>query len=59
MNRFATALGEEAKGVPYTVIGDVSFSGFGETSKEKFIEAIKTKHQNSSDIYFDKIKNKE
>lgn len=59
MNRFAAALGEEAKGVPYTVIGDVSFTGFGETSKEKFIEAIKTKHQNSSDIYFDKIKNKE
>ena len=57
MNRFATALGEEAKGVPYTVIGDVSFTGFGEADKEKFIETIKSKHQNSSDIYFDKIKN--
>lgn len=56
MNKFADALNEEAKGVPYTVIGDVSFTGFGESSKEKFIETIKNKHQNSSDVYFDKIK---
>lgn len=59
MNRFANALGEEAKGVPYTIIGDKSFTGFGEETKEKFINAIKNKHQNSSDVYFDKIKNKE
>ena len=57
MNKFASALGEEAAGVPYTIIGDESFTGFGESSKEQFIEAIKNKHQNSSDIYFDKIKN--
>ena len=56
MNKFADALNEEVTGVPYTVIGDVSFTGFGESSKEKFIEAIKNKHQNSSDVYFDKIK---
>ncbi len=59
MNRFASALNEEVKGVPYTIIGDVSFTGFGESSKEKFIEAIKNKHQNSSDVYFDKIKGEE
>ena len=57
MNKFADALNEEVTGVPYTVIGDVSFTGFGESSKEKFIETIKNKHQNSSDVYFDKIKN--
>ena len=56
MNKFADALNEEVTGVPYTVIGDVSFTGFGESSKEKFIDAIKNKHQNSSDVYFDKIK---
>ena len=56
MNEFADALNEEVTGVPYTVIGDVSFTGFGESSKEKFIETIKNKHQNSSDVYFDKIK---
>lgn len=56
MNKFADALNEKVTGVPYTVIGDVSFTGFGESSKEKFIEAIKNKHQNSSDVYFDKIK---
>lgn len=59
MNVFAQALGEKATGVPYTIIGDESFTGFGESSKEKFINAIKNKYQNSSDIYFDKIKNKE
>ena len=56
MNKFADALNEEVTGVPYTVIGDISFTGFGESSKEKFIDAIKNKHQNSSDVYFDKIK---
>ena len=59
MKKFASALNEEAKGVPYTVIGDVSFIGFSESDKEKFIETIKSKHQNSSDVYFDKIKSKE
>lgn len=56
MNKFASALNEEVEGVPYTIIGDVSFTGFGESSKEKFKEAIKNKHKNSSDVYFDKIK---
>lgn len=56
MNAFASALNEEAKGVPYTIVGDVSFTGFGDVTKEKIIDAIKTKHQNSHDIYFDKIK---
>lgn len=56
MNQFANALNEKITGVPYTVIGDESFTGFSESSKEKFIEAIKDKHQNSKDVYFDKIK---
>ena len=57
MNKFAEALGEEVTGVPYTIIGDKSFKGFGESSKEEIMNAIKNNHQNSSDVYFDKIKN--
>ncbi len=57
MNKFAEALGEEVTGVPYTIIGDKSFKGFGESSKEEIMNAIKNNHQNSSDIYFNKIKN--
>lgn len=56
MHRFADALNDEIKGVPYTVVGDTSFSGFGENTKNKILEAIKTKYKNSKDIYFDKIK---
>ena len=57
MNKFSEALGEEVTGVPYTIIGDKSFKGFGESSKEEIMNAIKNNHQNSSDIYFNKIKN--
>ena len=57
MNKFAEVLGEEVTGVPYTIIGDKSFKGFGESSKEEIMNAIKNNHQNSSDIYFNKIKN--
>ena len=59
MNKFAEALGEEVTGVPYTIIGDKSFKGFGESSKEEIMNAIKNNHQNSSDVYFDKIRNAE
>lgn len=57
MNTFAAVLNEEAKGVPYTIIGDKSFTGFNDDSKENFIETIKSKYQNSEDVYFDKVKN--
>ena len=60
MNVFAQALGEKKQQVFLILLSAMSpFTGFGESSKEKFINAIKTKYQNSSDIYFDKIKNKE
>lgn len=57
MNKFAKALGDEAYGVPYTIIGNKSIEGFGEDSKEKFINAIKNSYKNKEDIYFDKIIN--
>ena len=56
MKTFAAAMGDEAKGVPYTIIGDQSFIGFPERYKEEMKEAIKKAAQNDYDIYFDKIK---
>ena len=56
MYAFGDALGEDATGVPYTIIGDESFTGFSDSRKDEFIEAITSKHENSKDIYFDKIK---
>ncbi len=53
---FSKAKGDKVKGVPYTIIGEQSFSGFNDSSKEKFLKAIKDQYQNSYDIYFDKIK---
>lgn len=56
MDKFAEALDENPKGVPYTIIGDESFIGFGDSDKQKFKDLIKNNHQNSKDIYFEKIK---
>ena len=55
MTEFAHALGDEVKGVPYTIIGNQSFNGFGEKDKEEFINTIKNNYQNNKDVYFDKI----
>ena len=54
MQQFATALGEEARGVPYTVIGNKSISGFADGKEH--IEAIKNARKSGFDLYFDKIK---
>ncbi len=56
MSTFANALNDSTTAVPYTVVGDESFIGFGESTKEKIINAIKNNHKNSRDVYFDKIK---
>ena len=51
---FAGAMGDEVNAVPYTIIGDKSFTG---TMKEKvIIEMIKEYKDKKVDIYFDKIK---
>ena len=51
---FASAMGDEAKGVPYIVIGRETFIGFGEVYEEKIKEAIKSQYKNSYDVYFNK-----
>ena len=55
-NIFANAMGDEARAVPYTIIGEKSFFGFGENSKEQFINAIEEQSKNNYDVYFDKLK---
>ena len=45
-------MGDEVKGVPYTIIGNETFSGFGEKIKEQIKTAIKTQSKNSYDVYF-------
>jgi thiol-disulfide isomerase/thioredoxin len=53
---FAHYMNDEVTGVPYTIIGNLSFNGFGEQEKKEMMEAIKNQHQNQDDIYFDQIK---
>lgn len=54
---FADAVNRKVTGVPFTIIGDKTFSGFGEKNKQEFINAIESQHVNGYDVYFDKLKN--
>lgn len=57
MNTFAEAMGDEVKGIPYTVIGNETFVGFGTgSSEQKFLNAIEAGQKNKFDVYFDRIK---
>ncbi len=57
VQKFADALdGKEIKGVPYTIIGKKSFTGFSENHIDQFIEAITSQYQDAYDVYFDKVK---
>lgn len=54
---FAKALdGKEIKGVPYTIIGKKSFTGFSDGHTEQFVEAITSQYKDAYDVYFDKVK---
>lgn len=53
---FGESMGDKITGIPYTIIGDKSFTGFEERYKNDFISAIEKQHKNSYDVYFDKIK---
>ena len=56
IHTFAKAMGDEAKGVPYTIIGNKSFTGFNKEDKIDLVNAIESQYKNSYDVYFDKIK---
>ena len=53
LKEFGKRLNIEIKGVPFTIIGEKVFSGFGPNTKEEIKEAIKTESQNNYDIYFE------
>ncbi len=53
---FAENMGDKLTGVPYTIIGNKSFSGFDEKYKNDFIIAIENQYNSNFDVYFDKIK---
>ncbi len=52
---FSNAMGSIVSSVPYTIIGDSVIRGFGNTSKDKIINAIKENQDNDYDVYFDVI----
>jgi len=52
LKKFANIMGDKLDGVPYTIIGNKTFTGFKEEDSEDFIKAIKEQHNNSYDIYF-------
>ena len=45
MNTVAKTLGESASGVPYTVIGKKTYSGFSETMGQEMINEIKSQYE--------------
>lgn len=56
LNVFASAMNDTVKGIPYTIIGSKSFKGFGKSTEEAIIDAIKEEHNKSFDVYFDYLK---
>lgn len=52
LEQFANKMGDELAGVPYTIIGKRTFTGFNETYEKKFLDAIKTQYKDSYDVYF-------
>lgn len=53
LKQFTMKMGDELGGVPYTIVGNKTFSGFGEKAKKQIKEAIMSQYKNSYDVYFD------
>ncbi len=51
MKRFAEAMDDIISGVPYTIIGEKTFSGFDNSMKNEFKKVIKKQAFNSFDVY--------
>lgn len=51
MLSLADKLGDEVTGIPYTIIGEKSFTGFGKGREIDMKEAIKEQINNNKDIY--------
>lgn len=54
MNQFASAMGEEVKGVPYIIIGNKTYKGFSSSYKESIVGSITSQYKNSYDVYFNR-----
>ena len=52
--QFAKKMGDKPQGVPYTIIGNKSFNGYGEQYNNDIINAIISQYKNSYDVYFSK-----
>lgn len=48
---FASKMGDEISGVPYTVIGNKTFSGFSISYEKEFLQAIESQYLKSYDVY--------
>lgn len=48
---FAEIMGKQVTGVPFTIIGEETFSGFGKSAEDSFKNAIKKQINNSFDVY--------
>ena len=59
LKQFADKMGVKVDGIPFTIIADEVFIGFGDEDKAGILKAILTKHENSYDVYFDKEDKKE
>ena len=56
MQKVAKARGEEAKGVPYIIIGNQSWNGFAESYTPEMIEKIKSEFETNVDERYDIMK---
>lgn len=56
LETFSSAMEDEISGVPYIIIGDESFKGYGSNMDKDIIDSIERQYKNSFDVYFDKIK---
>lgn len=56
LEEFSSRMGDTVRGVPYTIIGKKTFTGFSSDYEEDMLKAIKEQYKNSYDVYFDKDK---
>ena len=57
MKKLSEIMDEQIKGVPYTIIGDKTFSGFENSMKIEIQNAIKDQSQKNFDVYKNLKKN--
>ena len=52
-NQFASIMGDKLSGVPYTIVGDETFNGFGSSFKNRFDKTIKEQYNKKEkfDVY--------